>query len=369
MHHALAVNVNFGQSVQNLINTVAHAIPKIVVFLLILIVGGFIAWLIGRLITKGLQKLGFNRFAERGAVGQSLSRGRWDASTLVGKIVYYMILLCVLQMAFGVFGPNPISVLLTAVVAWLPKAIVAIAIIIIASAIAKVVKDLISSAIGGLSYGPFLASAASVVIVVLGVIAALNQADIATTVTEPVLIAGLATVAAIAAIGIGGGLIKPMQSRWERILNSAERETTHQVAAYQRGRQDAAAGRARAAAEQGEQLAPSAVGPGVTRPEAHRPRTRGPGASGPGSSGSGGGPGSAGPGFPGSGGGPGSAGPGSSGPGGPGSTGPGLAPGSGPGPTRPGTGSGPTGRRGGSGSGAGTSDPHPGPSWPDPGAS
>jgi hypothetical protein len=366
MHHALAVNVNFGQSVQNLINTVAHAIPKIVVFLLILIVGGFIAWLIGRLITKGLQKLGFNRFAERGAVGQALSRGRWDASTLVGKIVYYMILLFVLQMAFGVFGPNPISVLLTAVVAWLPKAIVAIAIIIIASAIAKVVKDLINNAIGGLSYGPFLAGAASVVIIVLGVIAALNQADIATTVTEPVLIAGLATVAAIAAIGVGGGLIRPMQSRWERILNSAERETTQQVAAYQRGRQDATAGRARAAAGQREQLAPSAVGAGegATRRETTRPQTGGPGASGPGGesgpSGPGGGPSADGPGGGPSAGGPGAGGPRPSGPGGPGSTGPGSVPGSGPGQTRP---------QGGSGSWAGGSDPRPGPSWPDPGAS
>ena len=342
MHHALAINVNFGQSVQNLINTVAHAIPKIVVFLLILIVGGFIAWLIGRLIARGLQKVGFNRFAERGAVGQALSRGRWDASTLVGKIVYYMILLFVLQMAFGVFGPNPISVLLTAVVAWLPKAIVAIAIIIIASAIAKVVKDLINNAVGGLSYGPFLASAASVVIIVLGVIAALNQADIATTVTEPVLIAGLATVAAIAAIGIGGGLIRPMQSRWERILNSAERETTQQVAAYQRGRQDAAAGRARAAADRGEQLAPSAVGAGATRQEATRAETGGPGSSGPG----GGSAGSEG-----------------------GSAGPGSAPGTGPGPTRPGTGSGPGGPEGGSGSGPGNTGPHQGPAWPSPGAS
>ncbi len=264
MHHALAINVNFGQGLQNLINTVAHAIPKILVFLLILVIGGFVAWLIGRLIAKGLQKIGFNRFAERGSVGQALSRGKWDASTLVGKIIYYMILLFVLQMAFGVFGPNPISVLLTAVVAWLPKAIVAIAIIIIASAIAKVVKDLINNAIGGLSYGPFLASAASVVIIVLGVIAALNQANIATTVTEPVLVAGLATVAAIVAIGVGGGLIKPMQSRWERILTSAERETSHQVAAYQRGRQDAAA-RARGGTER-TPLEPSAAGQGSTRP-------------------------------------------------------------------------------------------------------
>jgi hypothetical protein len=58
---------------------------------------------------------------------------------------------------------------------------------VIASAIAKVVKDLINGAIGGLSYGPFLASVASIIIIALGAIAAVNQVGIATTVTGPVL--------------------------------------------------------------------------------------------------------------------------------------------------------------------------------------
>ena len=295
MPHALAaINVNFGQSIQNLLNTIARSIPKILVFLLILVVGWIIARVIGKLIAKGLEKIGFNRFAERGAVGHALSRGPYHASALIGKIVYYMLLLFVLQMAFGVFGPNPISTLLDAVVAWLPKAIVAIAIIIVASAIAKVVKDLIDGAIGGLSYGPFVAGVASVLILVIGVIAALNQVGIAASVTEPVLVAGLATVAAILAIGVGGGMIKPMQARWERMLDAAERETSHHVAAYQQGRKDAAAAGVRTAPES-ERLAPSAVGSGSGRSTAVG--TPGPGGSGPGGSGPGGsGPGGFGPG-------------------------------------------------------------------------
>ena len=285
MPHALAaINVNFGQSIQNLLNTIARSIPKIVVFLLILVVGWIIARVIGKLIAKGLEKIGFSRFAERGAVGQALSRGPYHASALIGKIVYYALLLFVLQMAFGVFGPNPISTLLDAVVAWLPKAIVAIAIVIIASAIAKVVKDLIDGAIGGLSYGPFVGGVASVLILVIGVIAALNQIGVAATVTEPVLIAGLFTVAAILAIGVGGGMIKPMQARWERMLEAAERETGHHVAAYQRGRRDAAAAASTvpmpgpAESAESERLAPSAVGAGPGRAS---------GAGGPGAMGSG----------------------------------------------------------------------------------
>jgi hypothetical protein len=336
-HAVAAINVDFGQSIQNLLNTIARSIPKILVFLLILAIGWFIARVIGKLIAKGLERLGFNRFAERGGVGQALSRGPYHASALIGKIVYYALLLFVLQMAFGVFGPNPISTLLNAVVAWLPKAIVAIVIVIIASAIAKVVKELIEGAIGGLSYGPFVAGVASVLILVVGVIAALNQIGIAATVTEPVLVAGLATIAAIAAIGIGGGLIKPMQSRWERMLDAAERETGHHVAAYQRGRSDAAARAAatqvagQAGTQEYERVAPSAVGSSTGRPPGSggtQPGGAGPGGAGPG----GAGPGGAGPG----GAGPGGAGPGSAGQRGPRPPGPGQGGGQ-PGPRQGGS--------------------------------
>lgn len=226
-------------SFQNLLDTVFHSIPKILVFLLILIIGWIVARILSRLVGMLLRRVKFDRFVERGVVGQALARSTTDATTLIVKIVYYALLLVALQMAFGVWGPNPVSAMLNAVVAWIPKAIVAIIIIVIASAIAKVVKDLINGAIGGLSYGPFLASAASVIIIVLGAIAALNQVGIAFSVTEPILLTALFTIGAVIAIGVGGGLIKPMQERWERILTAAERETNTQIAAYQQGRTDA----------------------------------------------------------------------------------------------------------------------------------
>jgi hypothetical protein len=69
-----------------------------------------------------------------------------------------------------------------------------------------------------------LASIANGFILFLGVIAALNQIGIATTVTTPVLIAILATIAGVIVVGAGGGLIKPMQTRWEGYLTKAEEE-------------------------------------------------------------------------------------------------------------------------------------------------
>lgn len=238
MHQPLA-SFQISNSFQNLLNTVFHSIPKILVFLAILIIGWVVAKILARVVDAVLRRARFDQFVARGAIGQALARSNTDATALIAKIVYYAILLVTLQMAFGVWGPNPISTMLNAVVGWLPKAIVAIVIVVIASAIAKVVKDLINGAIGGLSYGPFLASAASVIIIALGAIAAVNQVGIAYSVTEPVLYTVLFTGGAVVAIGVGGGLIKPMQERWERMLSAAERETSTQVAAYQQGRTDA----------------------------------------------------------------------------------------------------------------------------------
>ena len=232
-------SVSVSQSFQNLLDTVFHSIPKILVFLLILVVGWIVAKVLARVIVMLLTRMHFDRFVERGIVGQALARSNYDASKLLAKIVYYLVLLVTLQMAFGVFGTNPISTMLDAIVGWLPKAVVAIILIVVASAIAKVVKDLISATLGGLSYGRFVAAAASAVIIALGVIAALNQVGIAAAVTQPVLIAVLATTGAILAIGVGGGLVRPMQDRWERMLNAAERETNAHLAAYQSGRQHA----------------------------------------------------------------------------------------------------------------------------------
>ena len=254
---AVAVNVNFGQAVQSLLNSVAHAIPKIFVFLMVLVIGWIVARAISSIVQTVLKRLHFDRFADRGVVGRAMSRSSYTASSLIARIAYYAILLVVLQMAFGVFGPNPISRLLSGIIAWLPKAAVAIILIVVASAIAKVVKDLVALALSGLSYGKFVAGAASVFVLGLGIIAALSQIGIAGSVTTPLLIAVLGTVGAIVAIGVGGGLIRPMQGRWERVLGAAERETNDHLAAYQQGRQAAASRTGETAAADAADLAGS----------------------------------------------------------------------------------------------------------------
>jgi hypothetical protein len=230
----------------DMLRNVLLFVPKALAFLAILLVGWLIAKAVRKVVDKILERVGFDRAVERGGVKTALAKSKYDASDIVAQIAYYAIILFTLQLAFGVFGPNPISALLTSVIAWLPNAVVAIVIVVVAAAIAKGVKDLVGNALGGLSYGKVLANIASVFILGLGVIAALNQIGVATTVTTPILVAILATVAGILIVGVGGGLIKPMQARAEQWLSKAEDEAQNisgQTSAYQTGRTDTEATR------------------------------------------------------------------------------------------------------------------------------
>lgn len=206
------------------LSTIAEFVPKLVLFLVILVIGIIVAKVIAKALNALLEKAGFDRAVERGGIKRALSGSKMDASDIVAKLIYYTLLLFVLQLAFGVFGPNPISALIEDVIRFLPSLVVAIIILVVAASIAAAVKGLLENMIGGLSYGRTLANIASVFILFLGIVAALNQVGVATTVTTPVLIAILATVAGVIIVGVGGGLVRPMQQRWESYLTAAERE-------------------------------------------------------------------------------------------------------------------------------------------------
>ncbi|MDQ2755084.1 MAG: hypothetical protein M3Y71_00715 [Actinomycetota bacterium] len=212
------------ESLTKALDSVVAFIPQLLGFLLILLIGWLIAKAISKVVGKLLEKAGFDRAVERGGVKKALEKSKFDASDIVAKLIYYTLMLFVLQLAFGVFGSNPISLLISGIIAFLPKLIVAIIIIVVAAAIAAAVKTLIEGTLGGLSYGKVLANIASGFILFLGVVAALNQIEVATSITTPILVAILATLAGVLIVGAGGGLIKPMQTRWETYLAKAEEE-------------------------------------------------------------------------------------------------------------------------------------------------
>jgi hypothetical protein len=213
-----------GSALSQGLASVSAFVPKLVAFLLILVVGWLCARVVARVVDRILERVGFDRAVERGGVRQALARSRYDASDILSKLVFYALMLFVLQLAFGVFGSNPISDLIYAVIAFLPKVFVAVVIVVVTAAVAAAVKEVVEASLGGLSYGRALAGAASGAVLVVGLFAALNQLQIAPEIVNGLFYALLAVVAGSAIVAVGGGGIAPMRRQWEKAIVKAEDE-------------------------------------------------------------------------------------------------------------------------------------------------
>ena len=233
-------DVNWGQGVSNAWSSVANIIPKLLAFAVIMLIGWLICKAIAKALDVVLRRIGVERVAERAGADRVLTNSKWDTTAILVKVVYYGLLLVVLQLALGVFGPNPVSTMIHSVVAWIPKAIVALIIVVVAMWLANVAREFVTNILSATSYGKVLGWVAWGFIAFFGVIAALAQIGVATFVLGPILNAVLFTMAGIAIVGIGGGLIQPMRSRWERMLTRVQASVAQNALAYQKGRTDAA---------------------------------------------------------------------------------------------------------------------------------
>src|SRR4029453_8565828 len=214
--------VDFQGGVSNAWSNVITFVPKLAAALLIILVGYLLARVVASVLNKVLERVGFDRAVGRGGLKQALAKSKYDPSDIVAKLAFWLIFLVTLQLAFGVFGPNPISDLLQGLIAYLPNVLVAIVIIVVAAAIAKAVTDLGSNLLSSVSGGPMLAKGAGIAVLVFGAFAALDQLQIAPRIVTGLWYAILSIVVGSAVVAIGGGGIKTMQRYWERTATRAE---------------------------------------------------------------------------------------------------------------------------------------------------
>ena len=182
----LAVDVQ--QGLTEAWTQIAVFVPKLLGFAIILVIGYFVAKLLAKVVDGLLERVGFDRWVERGTLQKALERSKFDASDVMAKIVFWAAFLLTLQLAFGVFGSNPVSDLLAGLIAYLPKVFAAVLILVIVAAVAKVVTDLVQATLGAVSGGDRIARGAGIAILVVGVFAALDELEIA-----PQIVNGLST--------------------------------------------------------------------------------------------------------------------------------------------------------------------------------
>ena len=216
------VAIEWEQGLNDAWTRIATFVPKLLGFFAILIIGYFVAKILARAADAILERIGFDGWVERGSLKAALEKSKFDPSDIVAVIIFWAIFLISLQLAFGIFGPNPISDLITGIIAYLPNVIVAVVILVIAAAVAKVVTDLLSAMLGSVQGGAWMARGAGMAILVVGVFAALNQLQIAPEIVNGLYYAILIAIVGSTIVAVGGGGIRTMQRYWERTTTKLE---------------------------------------------------------------------------------------------------------------------------------------------------
>src|SRR5919205_197456 len=184
------------------------AIPKVLGFLVILIIGWFIAAALAKAVSSLLRAVKFNDLAQRaGLAGFVQQMGlQTDAAGFVATIAKWFVRMIVQVSAFDALGLPAVSQVLQQVLLWLPNLVVAIIALVIgglaANAVARLVRG--ATAESGLGNPDLLANIARVAVWAFAIVVAVNQIGIATTLINTLF---MATVGAVAlALGLAFGL-------------------------------------------------------------------------------------------------------------------------------------------------------------------
>jgi hypothetical protein len=200
--------VEISQSVQRAIDDLLGFLPRLLGFLILLLIGYLVAKALQKVVSLALEKAGADRALQSGASGEVVNRVAPDLSPsgLIGRVVFWFVFLGALSIAISSLGIAALNDFLADVFAYLPNIVAAILIFIVASAVAGLLAGLITRVIGETPTGKLAATAVPALVMAIAVFMILNQLHIATaivTITYAAVMGALALGMALA-FGLGG---------------------------------------------------------------------------------------------------------------------------------------------------------------------
>jgi small-conductance mechanosensitive channel len=261
-------DVDITTSIQEGLNEFFAFIPELIAAIVIVILGYFVAKIIGNLVNRVLARAGLDRTLQSGQAGNWVQRVTSSPSRVIGKLAFWAIFLGAISLAVSVLGINALTDFVAAVYGYLPHVIAAALIFLVAGAVSAAVAALATRTMGDTPTGKFVATAAPILVMSIATFMILTELGIA---EQIVLITYAALIGAIAlgmalAFGLGGRDVAA------RMLEDAYRKGQQSRADIRRdlavGRQRAQveADRVRSETEDGRQEHITTARPRTTRP-------------------------------------------------------------------------------------------------------
>jgi hypothetical protein len=200
--------VQIADSIQQGLDSLLGFIPNIIGFLVILVIGYFIAKLVKGIVARLLEKVGLDRTLHSSDAGRYVEKVSPGASParLIGSVAFWFIFLFAISAAIGALKIPALSTFIAQVQAFLPNIIVALLIFVIAAALAGAVGAAAHKLMGDTPTGKMVRAIAPALIMAIALFMVLDQLRIApqiVTITYAGLIGMLALAGALA-FGLGG---------------------------------------------------------------------------------------------------------------------------------------------------------------------
>lgn len=186
---------------------IASFIPNLFGALVLVILGFLVAKLLDTLLSKLLAKLGLDRLMSGTGLTKLLSRIgiRAQISTLIGKIVYWFVLLIFLISAAESLGLERVSATLDVLALYLPKMFAAALVLLAGILLAQLLNSMVKGAAEGvrLEYAAGLGRIVQGMVIIISVSVAIGQLEIKAELLNYVVVIVLLTIGLACALALG----------------------------------------------------------------------------------------------------------------------------------------------------------------------
>ena len=188
---------------------VAVFIPNLIGAMVLVLLGFVVAKLLDTLLSKVLAKIGLDRLMAGTGLTKMIGRVgiQVSVSTLIGKIVYWFILLVFLVSAAELLGLERVSATLDVLALYVPKVFGAALVLLAGVLLAQLLNGVVRGAAEGvgLEYANGLGRIAQGLIIIISLSVAIGQLEVKTDLLNNVIAIVLISVGAAVALALGLG--------------------------------------------------------------------------------------------------------------------------------------------------------------------
>ena len=199
---------DIGNSFQQSVDSIFSFLPKLLAFIIILIVGYLIAKVIKSVLNKILDKAKVDQKLQKGKAGTMVGKASpgGKPSHLIGAVVFWLIFLYALSAAISALQIPALTTFMTDVLAYLPNVIAALLILVVAAAIAGAVVAAVEKTMGDTPTGKMVETVVPALVMAIAMFMILTQLHIAPTIViiTYAAILGMLALAGALAFGLGG---------------------------------------------------------------------------------------------------------------------------------------------------------------------